>query len=211
MNIFTIILLIIICYIFWKWWNSGLDKFESQFPTVKIMALIILFSPFWLFDFSYFVMERKYNRVAEKFVKQKVDVSCEKLSEIAFGIGGTQGLAFFDSNKVWMLFGTCFSLYKFSLFSDIKNRYQTTALVVFTHELIHITGVRDEATTECYAIQRAPEVARLLGVSYEKSYSAAKEYFNNQYVMRKNAGDYYWSAECKPGGALDLQLPNPPW
>lgn len=46
-----------------------------------------------------------------------------------------------------------------------RERQAAQALAVFTHEVMHLRGTRDEATTECQARERVADVAARLGVS----------------------------------------------
>ena len=38
-------------------------------------------------------------------------------------------------------------------------------VVVLTHEAVHLSGVSDEALTECRAVERSPRVAMALGAT----------------------------------------------
>ena len=81
------------------------------------------------------------------------------------------------------------------------------ALTVLAHESTHLRGVRNEAATQCYAMQTVPKVARALGASADDGRAlAALEYALDYPHMPPS----YRSPECHPGGSLDL-TPGTAW
>lgn len=74
------------------------------------------------------------------------------------------------------------------------------AVVTLAHESIHLRGERDEAATQCYAVQLTARTAQLLGV--RPTHAAAV----GRYALARqsNMPAAYQSSECRPGGALDL-------
>jgi hypothetical protein len=81
------------------------------------------------------------------------------------------------------------------------------AVDVLAHETFHTSGVSDEATTECYAIQSVAWVARQLGAPSRYAHVLA----------RREWADYgdepagYTSPECRDGGKLDLRPRTHSW
>jgi hypothetical protein len=78
---------------------------------------------------------------------------------------------------------------------------------VLAHEAQHLRGIPDEAIAECYAIQRAGEVAAALHVDATYTKLALQTYWA-AYPERPPA---YRSAECYDGGALDLRPRTHVW
>jgi hypothetical protein len=74
-------------------------------------------------------------------------------------------------------------------------------VVVFAHEIGHTLIGSNEAATECWAVQRAKTVARVLGASAATATEVGRVYLREHYP--KLPPDYQ-SAECYDGGALDL-------
>ena len=76
-----------------------------------------------------------------------------------------------------------------------------TAVNALAHESVHLTGVLDEAVTECRSVQLIVEAAKRLGV--EPSYAARMRdaYWNDAYPTLSAA---YRTSECHDGSALDL-------
>lgn len=99
------------------------------------------------------------------------------------------------------------------------------ALWTLAHESIHLTQLRDgayapgvmpssETDANCFGLQWLPTVARMLGdtpddaeriaqFAYAKLYPGYQGVFNN--------GSPYWSADCRPGGPLDLTPSDGVW
>jgi hypothetical protein len=85
---------------------------------------------------------------------------------------------------------------------------QAVAVHTLTHEAMHMGGNTSESETECLAVQRDAEMARLLGAEEQAARNLAVLYWQRHYPLMP--GDYR-SAECGPGGALDINSPDAPW
>ncbi|MGH2697831.1 MAG: hypothetical protein ACRDJL_01355 [Actinomycetota bacterium] len=82
------------------------------------------------------------------------------------------------------------------------------AVHVLSHEAIHMSGVSNEAQTECMAMQRDTEMAQLLDAPPRAAGALAIAYWRDVYPSMP-AG--YRSDECGPGLALDGGRPDAPW
>lgn len=90
-------------------------------------------------------------------------------------------------------------------------RLHAFALSVLAHEAFHLRGIRDEATTECYAMQWTPRVAERFGATPDDA-RALTLYLNDfVYPARQRSTPEYWSPECRSGGALDLSPGDGIW
>jgi hypothetical protein len=85
---------------------------------------------------------------------------------------------------------------------------EVVAVHVLTHESMHMSGITNEALTDCAAMQRDAHTAQLLGANPAQALLLARTYWVNVYP---NMPDDYRSDDCRPGGTLDEGLPNPPW
>lgn len=89
------------------------------------------------------------------------------------------------------------------------------AILMFAHEAMHIRGERNEAVTECQAIQRYARAALLLGVPTRAlAREGGMRYYNEFYRQRREIGGMqarYHSDQCAPGKALDEHLPDSTW
>jgi hypothetical protein len=81
------------------------------------------------------------------------------------------------------------------------------AITVLAHESRHLSGIRDEAVTQCYGMQSVPRLARALGATPQDAQAlAVLEYV----VGYRRMPPGYRSAECRPHGKLDL-TPDARW
>jgi hypothetical protein len=88
------------------------------------------------------------------------------------------------------------------------------SLNLFTHEVMHVRGILDEAVTECHAVQYNRRMAGLLGVPPDLARTHAQRYYREGYAMRARIGGLagaYYSPDCAPGKSLDLRLPDSTW
>ena len=81
------------------------------------------------------------------------------------------------------------------------------AVVTLAHESIHLRGERNEAATQCYAVQLTARTAQLLGVRPEQAAAVGRYALARQGQMPAE----YQSSECRPGGALDLHPETAFW
>jgi hypothetical protein len=88
------------------------------------------------------------------------------------------------------------------------SREQMIAVHVLTHESMHLSGVRNEAESECRAMQRDAWMARLLGAARSDARYLASWYWRTIYP---NMSPGHRSDDCVPGQAFDAGLPDPPW
>ena len=91
---------------------------------------------------------------------------------------------------------------------DSPTRDQIVAVHILSHETVHMMGEKNEAVTECLAMQRNAEMARALGASPEQARALSTAYWRDVYPSMPGG---YRSSECGPGLALDSGLNDPPW
>src|SRR5512145_2332421 len=90
----------------------------------------------------------------------------------------------------------------------LEVREAAVAVNVLSHEAWHLAGVRDEAATQCYALQSNADTAVRLGAGPEDAQAVAR------YILRQVQpvlpADYR-SSECYDGGPLDLRPGRSSW
>ena len=94
------------------------------------------------------------------------------------------------------------------------------AMLTLAHESIHLGGIvsgvlpdgtpvgdpQAEAKANCYGMQWIPYVAEQLGDTPDDAQSIADYVWQYVYPpIRDSDQSEYWSADCRPGGALDLR------
>ncbi|HET8528635.1 MAG TPA: hypothetical protein VFL60_06985 [Gaiellaceae bacterium] len=85
------------------------------------------------------------------------------------------------------------------------------ALQTLAHEAVHLKGDAVEADAECYGMQAVASVAQQLGDTLDDGRAIAQYYATLLYPQRQTQSPAYWSAECRPGGALDLTPDDGVW
>jgi len=90
------------------------------------------------------------------------------------------------------------------------NRFTANAVDTLTHEMIHALGLRNEAATECYAMQLSWVSAENLGVPASYAYSLSRLTLANYGF---HPPSYVNRADCREDGAWDLfkGRPSLPW
>lgn len=90
----------------------------------------------------------------------------------------------------------------------VDVRKAAIAVNVLSHEAWHLAGVRDEAVTQCYALQTNAETAIRLGADRDGARALAS--YIGREVQPVLPADYR-SSDCYDGGALDLNPERPSW
>lgn len=218
MRVIIAVLLGLMLWLLWRW-KWGPSEFDREpFPSVSLfLCALPLLLTLWLY-LGHRATEKRLATVAAELTGKPAEVECETFFQsfmpkfmAAEGYVGYQG----NWNKMFLRSYVCRNLMKMLKQPDPQNVFHTLPLMVFTHEAMHIKGYHNEAETECVAMQYAADAGRRFGLSEQMAHDMAKSYWQKQYQQRgANSGGsagHYWSPECKPGGALDLNLPYPPW
>ncbi len=86
------------------------------------------------------------------------------------------------------------------------------SIQTIAHESYHVLGFYLEATAECYGMQSLWYAAHRLGASVELSQALAQFYWKDVYPLRRTSNfPWYWSAQCRDGGKLDLRPKTHGW
>jgi hypothetical protein len=99
----------------------------------------------------------------------------------------------------------------------------SVAIVTLAHESIHLGGIvggqlsnglpvgdqHAEAKADCYGMQSMRYVAEQLGDTPDDAQAIANYFWDKIYPLaRTSSYAEYWSADCRPGGLLDIRLPG---
>jgi hypothetical protein len=82
------------------------------------------------------------------------------------------------------------------------------AVDVLVHEAWHLAGIRDEAETECRAMQSLAWGAGRLGATPAQGQALARAYLETGYPRLPQA---YRTGGCADGGSLDMRPDDPVW
>ena len=203
-------------YIGIRWMLNRYDSLgrTKPFPSVAVGGLVVIaiagLTPFFL----RLRLEARLEEAASAIVGVEVEVHCQafggafvdagfELGYVRFGPDGVPERATLIKRQ------QCRDLSAY-IRSDKTEVVQEHVVAVhtLTHEAIHMSGVTNEEETECIALQRDAEMARLLGAPPEAALDLARYYWQNIYPRMP---DGYHTDECGPGGGLDRHLPDAPW
>jgi hypothetical protein len=175
-------------------------------------------------------VESRLQPVASAIAGREVEVDCQSFWGHLLDAQSRHGEVWFGSDgvperRIFLTHPTCERLEGFSgrshhaeldclaeidwsestplpLESDCYRRSSETvyALLTLAHEAYHTAGARDEATTNCFAIQALAWAASALGAHTEEAERVA--------LAMAALGPYqrgpYATSSCRPGSGLDL-------
>jgi hypothetical protein len=159
--------------------------------------------------------------IASELARRHVTIRCEGLSGALTGARGESGRTEFIGSKPvsvsYLQEGICQKLHAYSresragaacLLPCQKPLELAWSLNTLAHESYHLAGVRNEAQTECYALQAIDFVARRLGASTEQGRALAAFSFDQ---LPRRMPPEYSSPECHDGGSFDLNPETAVW
>jgi hypothetical protein len=164
----------------------------------------------------YGLFERKLERIATELAEgRRAKVHCNTVADTLFDpMVFAAGHANIETGQIVLQHPWCGNLMDYIASPERAGHRELAALNILTHEAMHVRGERNEALTECQAVQRNYRTAKLLGVRDDLAGKTAQAYFNTVYQMRGDIGGMagvYYSPDCKPGGAMDEKLVDSTW
>ena len=157
--------------------------------------------------------ESRLGKVASEIAGRKVSVDCPGL--LGGLVSPNAGTVYFDEEGRPASFTdldeeTCSTLDRFAEGNTgpADEREVARALHVLAHESSHLAGVRDEAAADCFGLQRTAVAAEDLGADPAEAERLARIALAERALT---APTDYRSAECRDGGALDLDPGSSVW
>jgi hypothetical protein len=155
--------------------------------------------------------EQRYSTEASRIAGHVVTVRCD--DDYAFtGVGSdAAGVAFIPRSLAYIEPRLCRTLYRVTFESRVGARDDAAlAITVLAHEATHLRGVRNEAETECFALQEGVALGRRLGLAADMARLLMRDQrirdLSDASIARL---DYRLPSECRNGGALDLRPGDP--
>ena len=102
-------------------------------------------------------------------------------------------------------------LYRVAFEHEVGSRDEAAfAITVLAHEATHLRGIRNEAETECAALQEGVRLGERLGLDSAAARALMRFQRDRDLSDASIARlDYRLPAECRNGGALDLRPDDP--
>jgi hypothetical protein len=200
-----------------RWYLGGRHDALGRpiaFPTLSVALLAVLACVAAYPGIARHREEQRLARAASVIAGAPVKVVCQTLSGAFVDAGAEAGYVRWGADGVpehiaHIKWEQCGLLRKYLRSSKRHPSIeQLEAVHVLTHEAVHTSGVKSESVTECKAVQRDAQMARLLGASDAEAKALAWIYWRTIYPQMP---DDYRDAGCGPGGALDEALPTSPW
>ena len=155
--------------------------------------------------------EQRFSREAQRIASRPVRVACD--DGYAFtGVGSdAAGVAFPRRGLAFLEPDVCRTLHDIAAGRAVRSREDAAwAITVLAHEAMHLRGIRDEALTECYALQEGVGLGARLGLPPAEARSLMRAQLARDLSTRSvERLDYRLPAECRDGGALDLHRGQP--
>lgn len=155
--------------------------------------------------------EQRFAVEAARIAGRSVRVYCDDAYAFT-GVGSdAAGVAFISRGITYLAPAICRSLYRIAVEGELGQRDDAAfAISVLAHEATHLRGIRNEAETECYALQEGVALGRRLGLDP----GTARDLMEAQLArVLSDASiarlDYRLPKECRNGGTLDLRPSDP--
>ncbi len=200
--------ILLIKQLFFRNIKSKITKGFDQKYTVALVILIII--TMWLgtaqWRFEYFLTKTALAISANPKASVRCTTPISELFEDSVGIY-RDGWAYPKTGEIVIRYGWCKALKQYIKDPYSVNGRDKYALLLFTHEVMHITGyengidVHNEQLTECRAIQHVHLTAEAMGLPIEKVKNDTIFFFHNDYLRHP-----YFSNNCGPGKSLDVSI-----
>ena len=151
--------------------------------------------------------EQRFTKEAAAIAGRAVTVRCDD----AYGFTGVgsdaAGVAFQRRALAYLEPDVCRTLYDITAGRSIRSQEGAAwAITVLAHEATHLRGIRDEAITECYAIQEGVRLGTRLGLSAAEAHRLMRAQLDRDLGDRSvQRFGYRLPAGCRNGGELDLR------
>jgi hypothetical protein len=141
---------------------------------------------------------------ASWLAEKPVQIRCDEAGEHVGAVQHADGVAIVGGELAYLAPQRCYDLYRLAFDGDISGSRTGRAIAVLAHETWHLRGVRDEGTTECYALQSGVDLGRRLGLSAGTARRLMQQQLAENVLHGRGSFEYVVSEDCEDGGRLDL-------
>jgi hypothetical protein len=146
----------------------------------------------------------RFSAEASRIAGKPVTVRCDEAGEYVGAVQHSDGVAVVGGRLAYLTPERCLDLYRLAFEGDVTSSRTARALAVLAHEAWHLRGVRDEGTTECYALQSGVELGRRLGLSESTARQLMRQQLAENALRSRGSFEYLVPPDCRDGGRLDL-------
>lgn len=149
----------------------------------------------------------RFSQEATRIADHPVSIRCDESRDYVGFVQHADGVAIVGGDRAYLTPERCYDLYRLAFEGEVTSSQTARALAVLAHEAWHLRGVRDEGTTECYALQSGVELGTRLGLSEETARQMMRQQLTENRLRSAASFEYLVPRECRDGGSLDLS-PN---
>jgi hypothetical protein len=149
----------------------------------------------------------RFSAEASRIAEKRVTIQCDEAGDHVGAVQHADGVAVVGGDVAYLTPERCLDLYRLAFEGEVTPSQTARALAVLAHESWHLRGVRDEGTTECYALQSGVELGRRLGLSEATAGQLMRQQLVENTLRGRGSAEYLVPPDCRDGGDLDLN-PN---
>jgi len=146
----------------------------------------------------------RFSDEASRVAGKPVTIRCDESGEFVGLVQHSDGVAAVGGSLAYLTPQRCLDLYRLAFKDEVRGSLTGRALAVLAHEAWHLRGLRDEGTTECYALQSGVEVGQRLGLSRGAAQQLMRQQLTENTLQGPSNIEYLVSSDCRDGGRLDL-------
>jgi hypothetical protein len=148
--------------------------------------------------------EVRISAEAARIAGHPATVRCDESGDFVGAVQHADGVAEVGGDVAFLTPERCFHLYRLAFRDEVSFSQTARSIAVLAHEAWHLRGVRDEGTTECYALQSGVELGQRLGLSEGTARRMMRQQLVENRLRRGASLEYLVPPECEDGGRLDL-------
>ncbi len=149
--------------------------------------------------------QARFSQEASRIAAKRVTIRCDEAGEHVGAVQHADGVAVLGGDLAYLTPERCHDLYRLAFRGETTSSQTARALAVLAHEAWHLRGVRDEGTTECYALQAGVDLGHRLGLSRGTARQMMRQQLAENALHAGASREYFVPAECRDGGRLDLK------
>jgi hypothetical protein len=153
--------------------------------------------------------EARFSAEASQIAAKPVTVRCDESGRFVGAVQHSDGAAVVGGDLAFLTPERCLDLYRLAFKGEERGSQTGRALAVLAHEAWHLRGVRDEGTTECYALQSGVVIGERLGLPEDTARRLMRQQLAENTLHAGGSSEYLVTRDCRDGGRLDLHPGDP--
>jgi hypothetical protein len=146
----------------------------------------------------------RFSDEASRIAAKPVTIQCDEAGDYVGVVQHADGAAAIGGDLAFLTPQRCLDLYRLAFEGEVTWSQTARALAVLAHEAWHLRGVRDEGTTECYALQAGVDLGQRLGLSEDTARQMMRQQLVENAGRSRASPEYLVPPDCRDGGRLDL-------